>query len=129
MSLIPLLDALSPIVEKALSFIPDPQQKAEQEQFLLNALKDWDNQQSLINQQEAANENIFVSGWRPFLGWVCGVSFAYHFVLQPVLAFGLANMGYDVKLPDFDMPELSTVLMGMLGLGGLRTVEKIKGVS
>ena len=126
MAFIPILDALTPIVEKALSYIPDPQQKAQQQEFLINALKDWDAQQSQINQAEATNENLFISGWRPFMGWVCGVAFAYHFILQPLLTYLMAACGHNFPLPDFDMSTLSTVLMGMLGLGGLRTVEKVQ---
>jgi hypothetical protein len=84
--------------------------------------------QQSINLEEAKNANIFVSGWRPFIGWVCGCAFAYHFVLQPLLAFLFALGGHDVKLPAFDMNALFTVLMGLLGLGGYRTYEKIKGV-
>lgn len=80
-----------------------------------------------INKIEAASERLFVSGWRPFIGWVCGVAFCYHFIIQPILAFIIANSGGDVKLPQFDMNALFTVLMGMLGLGGLRTLEKVKG--
>lgn len=81
-----------------------------------------------INKTEAAHSNIFVAGWRPAIGWVCAAAFAYHFVVQPFLAFALANAGVSVDLPAFDMDVLNTVLMGMLGLGGLRTVEKVKGV-
>ncbi len=88
-----------------------------------------DQSQMQIDQQEAASPNVFVSGWRPFIGWVCGVAFAYHFVAQPLLAFIIDNAGGNVKLPTFDMQELTTVLMGMLGLGSLRTIEKIKNVS
>ena len=87
-----------------------------------------DQNQTAIDQSEAQNKNIFVAGWRPFIGWVCGVAFAYHFIAQPLLAFIIANAGGNVKLPTFDMQELTTVLMGMLGLGGLRTIEKIKNV-
>src|SRR5262249_55276756 len=85
--------------------------------------------QTQINQQEAGNANLFVSGWRPFIGWVCGTAFAYHFVAQPLLAFIIANAGGHVALPTFDMQELTTVLMGMLGLGSLRTFEKIRNVA
>jgi hypothetical protein len=129
MSLIPLIDALTPLVDKALSFIPDPQEKEKQREFLLTSLKDWDAQQAAIDQQEAASPNLFIAGWRPFIGWVCGVAFAYHFILQPLITYVAALNGHKVDLPVFDMQQLSTVLMGMLGLGGLRTVEKIKGVS
>lgn len=86
-----------------------------------------DQAQTAINQVEAASPDRFIAGWRPFIGWVCGVAFAYHFIVQPLLAFILANAGVKVVLPVFDMDALSTVLMGMLGLGGLRTIEKIRG--
>lgn len=85
-----------------------------------------DQGQAHVNEMEAQNASLFVSGWRPFIGWVCGVAFAYHFVAQPFLAFAIANAGGKATLPAFDMSELSTVLMGMLGLGGLRTFEKIR---
>jgi len=81
-----------------------------------------------INKAEAQHRSMFVAGWRPFLGW--GLSFAmlWHFVLAPVTIFGFAYSGMPAPdLPVFDMDSLMTVLLGMLGLGGLRTVEKIKG--
>ncbi len=83
-----------------------------------------------VNKAEAASGSTFRGGWRPFIGWVCGVSFAYHFVLQPLLVFLVAVMGWSVpQLPEFDMASLMTVLGGLLGLGSLRTFEKFKGVS
>jgi hypothetical protein len=84
--------------------------------------------QTEINKIEAASGDKFSSRWRPFIGWTCGVAFAYHFVLQPLLAFVLAANGIIVALPAFDMDALNTVLMGMLGLGGMRTFERVKGV-
>jgi hypothetical protein len=81
-----------------------------------------------VNKAEAASGSIFKGGWRPFIGWVCGSAFAYHFVLQPVIVFVVLAVGVDLPpLPEFDMTSLMTVLMGMLGLGGLRTYEKQKG--
>ena len=83
-----------------------------------------------VNKTEAASSSIFKGGWRPFIGWVCGVAFAYHFVLQPFLIFVLTTLGQPVPyLPEFDMASLMTVLGGLLGLGGLRTFEKYKGVT
>jgi len=82
--------------------------------------------QIAVNQTEATNASLFVSGWRPFIGWVCGSAFAYHFVAQPFLAFLFVAAGHGVALPTFDMSELSTVLLGILGLGGMRSFEKIK---
>ena len=82
-----------------------------------------------INKTEAASRNIFVAGWRPFIGWVCGVAMAYNYVLQPMLIFGLAQADYLVALPAIDLSEMMPVLLGMLGLGGLRSFEKFKGLS
>lgn len=80
-----------------------------------------------VNKAEAQTD-IFRGGWRPFVGWVCGTAFAYHFVLQPILVFLMVSAGHAVpELPAFDMASLMTVLMGMLGLGGLRTFEKYSG--
>ena len=83
-----------------------------------------------VNKQEAAHRNIFVAGWRPFIGWICGVSVAWHFVLSPVAVFVATLAGTEIPpLPAFDMDSLMTVLLGLLGLGGLRTWEKTKGVA
>ena len=83
-----------------------------------------------VNKAEASSGSLFKGGWRPFIGWVCGGAFAYHFVLQPVIVFGVLTAGIDLPpLPEFDMASLMTVMMGMLGLGGLRTYEKQKGIA
>jgi len=83
-----------------------------------------------VNKVEAASRSAFVAGWRPFVGWTCGVALAYHFVIQPLILFGVTVAGVEMSpLPAFDMDTLLTVLLGMLGLGGLRTLEKTKGVS
>jgi len=82
-----------------------------------------------INKAEAASGSLFKGGWRPFIGWVCGVAFAYHFVLQPLIVFGVSAAGVDIpELPEFDMGSLMTVMMGMLGLGGMRSIEKLKKI-
>ena len=81
-----------------------------------------------INKAEASHRNIFVAGWRPFIGWTCGVALFWHFVGLPITMFVIAWLQLDMPiLPKFEMETLMTVLMGMLGLGGLRTFEKIKG--
>lgn len=83
-----------------------------------------------VNKAEAASGSIFKGGWRPFIGWVCGFAFAYHFILQPILLFGTAAAGVSLPpLPEFDMSQMMPVLLGMLGLGGLRTYEKKTGVA
>jgi hypothetical protein len=83
-----------------------------------------------VNKAEAASGSIFKGGWRPAIGWVCASAFAYHFVLQPVIVFIVLTAGVELPpLPEFDMASLMTVMMGMLGLGGLRTYEKQKGIT
>jgi hypothetical protein len=83
-----------------------------------------------INKAEAASGSLFKGGWRPAVGWICAIAFGYHFVLQPLLVFVLTASGVDLPdLPEFDMGTLLTVLGGMLGIGGLRTVEKAKGLT
>ncbi len=83
-----------------------------------------------VNKEEAKSRSVFVAGWRPFIGWTCGVALAYHFVLAPIIIFGTTVFGVQIpELPVFDMDSLMTVLLGMLGLGGLRTYEKSKGLT
>jgi hypothetical protein len=82
-----------------------------------------------VNKTEAAHKSLFVAGWRPFVGWTCGLALFWHFLGLPVVLFWTAYTGAEVpELPVFDMQSLMTVLLGMLGLGGLRTYEKMKGV-
>ena len=83
-----------------------------------------------VNKMEAQHRSLFVAGWRPFIGWTCGIALAYHFVLNPLILFGVSWAGVEIPaLPEFDMSSLMTVLMGMLGFGGLRTFEKVKKVA
>ena len=77
--------------------------------------------QSEINKVEAQHRTIFVAGWRPFIGWVCGVALAYNFVLRDLLIWFI---GPEQVPPALQMEHLMTVLIGMLGLGGMRTFEK-----
>ena len=80
-----------------------------------------------INKVEAANPSLFVSGWRPFVGWICGFGLLYSFIGQPLLSWASVNFDFAIP-PVLDLGTLLTVLGGMLGLGGLRTFEKISGV-
>lgn len=86
-------------------------------------------EQIKVNQEEAKNTNVFVSGWRPFIGWTCGCAFLYAFLLGPLITSISAAYGYSVPLPPIDMDNMIYVLGGMLGLGGLRSLEKVKGVA
>jgi len=85
--------------------------------------------QTDINKEEAKSTSLFVSGWRPFVGWVSGSAFALHFLLLPISNFILVANNHKEVVLAFDMQTLLTVLMGLLGLGGMRTYEKVQGVA
>lgn len=125
----PLLTALMPIINTILGFIPDPAQRAQQLQQLLTALQAWDAQQADVNKVEAANSNVFVSGWRPMIGWVCAFALAYQYMVIPFATWGLAVA--HIAVPPFPRLDdnLWQLMFGMLGMGGLRTFEKMKGVA
>lgn len=119
-------------------FIPDPAAALAAKQEL--ARMDHDELKDLIasetavnvaqaetNKEEARSTNLFVAGWRPFIGWTCGAAFALNFVLLPLLNFTLGVFGRPQVFIALDMATLLSVTFGMLGLGGLRTYEKVKG--
>ena len=126
-----LIGLVSGILDKV---IPDSDMKAKLAHEIAT-MSDTHAQQALlaqleINKAEAASGSLFKGGWRPAVGWICAIAFGYHFVLQPLLVFVLTASGVDLPdLPEFDMGTLLTVLGGMLGIGGLRTVEKTKGLT
>lgn len=127
------IGAVSNLVQDVVDKIfPDKVGQAKDREAFLLKVQEMDNQlaqgQMAINQAEAASSSLFVAGWRPFIGWTCGAAFAYHLILQPLISFIVAACGHDFPLPEFDTATLNTALMGLLGLGTLRTVEKIKGV-
>lgn len=83
-----------------------------------------------INKAEAASGSLFKGGWRPCVGWICAIAFAYHFIVKDLIIFGASFAGADLpELPEFEMGTLLTVLGGMLGIGGLRSYEKTKGLT
>ncbi len=129
-----LIPSLLPVVGEVLDrFFPNKEEKEraarEIEAKLTEHLAKIDIAQIEVNKAEGQHRSIFVAGWRPFVGWTCGMALAYTYVLQPILVFGLAHFGYWVDLPPLDMSTMMPVLLGMLGLGGLRSFEKYKGVS
>ncbi len=102
----------------------DPTKMAEIEAMLMEIESRATTGQLEINIEEAKHKSIFVAGWRPFVGWVCGISFAYTFIIQPLMAFILSALEVYVELPPLPMGPLMTVLLGILGLGGMRSWEK-----
>lgn len=133
----PLLALIPGIVDLIGKFIPDKTKAAEMQLELarmqqageLKAL-DADLQvalaQAATNTAEAASSCQFRGGWRPAVGWICAFALAYQFVLQPLLAWGSAMVEIPVP-PNLQLDDLIMILMGMLGLGGFRTYERVKG--
>ena len=140
---IPVIDTLSRIVETVIDrVVPDRvgRLKAKQEfevvllkrrQEIIDAAKASDAGQVEVNKIEAASDNLFKSGWRPSVGWVCVTALATQFIVAPLLPWLATVFGADgvPPIPALDLGELLTLLFGLLGLGALRTVEKGKGVA
>lgn len=130
----PLL--LGPVFELGGKIIdrlfPDQEQKAQAELELLKLTQSGDLQTTLaqleINAKEAAHPSIFVAGWRPFVGWGCGIGLLYATVGHNLLAWLAQSQGWPIP-PSVDADLLVYTLGGLLGIGGLRTLEKVKGVA
>lgn len=129
----PLL--LAPLFELGKGIIdrlfPDPAQKAAAELELLKMTQAGDLQVVLaqleINAKEAQSSSLFVAGWRPFIGWICGFGLLYATIFHNVLQWASTGFGWPLP-PAVDTGTLLYVLGALLGIGGLRTIEKIKGV-
>lgn len=110
--------------------IPDKNKRAEAQEQLQTLLTSQDFQiaveQIKVNAIEAQSDSIFKSGWRPSVGWICSIAFGLHFVIFPLLNWFIILFGGQPILVPFHMDTLLTVLLGLLGMGTLRTVEKMK---
>ena len=129
-----VLNALiGPVTGLLDKFIEDKDQKAklahEVATMAENHAQEIAKGQMEINAVEAANSNVFVSGWRPFIGWTCGLGMFGNFITIPFSNFVLALLEYDIVIPLVPLETMMPVLMGMLGLGAMRTYEKKSGVS
>jgi hypothetical protein len=116
-------DAVAAGLQVLNKFIPDPDAKIKAEADLRTALLQIDAAQANVNAAEAQNPNIFVSGWRPMIGWIGAAALAYQYLVRPFSV----GLGWG-SLPALDA-SLYELVFAMLGFGGLRTYEKIKGVA
>jgi hypothetical protein len=127
--LAPLFEVGKTLIDR---FLPDPEKRREAEMELVRMAADGELKQILaqleINAREAAHPSVWVSGWRPGFGWAGVAGFAYATILQPLLAWGAAVKGWPAP-PALNLDLLWVVVTGLLGIGGLRSVEKIKGAA
>jgi hypothetical protein len=127
--LAPIFDIGKTLIER---FLPDPEKRREAEMELIRMAADGELRQTLaqleINAREAAHPSVWVSGWRPGFGWAGVAGFTYATILQPLLAWGAAVKGWPAP-PVLNLDLLWVVVTGLLGIGGLRSIEKVKGAA
>jgi hypothetical protein len=125
-----LLPILAPMLSRLLeSVLPDPQARQKELDRLLGALAQSDLSQLEVNREEARSGRLFIAGWRPFIGWVCGIALLYTYLAAPLASYVGFVSGHPIpKLPTLD-DKLFELMLGMLGMAGLRSVEKIKGAA
>lgn len=125
----PLFEVGKTLIDR---FLPDPEKKREAEMELVRMAADGELKQVIaqleINAREAQHPSIWVAGWRPYFGWVGGTAFAYVGILKPILGWIAAVKGWP-EPPNIDTDFLWVVVSGLLGIGGLRSIEKVKGAS
>jgi hypothetical protein len=122
---VPAIGAVGNVMDKLFT---SDDERLTHEEIKMRLLQKPDLAQIELNKVEAGHRSIFVAGWRPFIGWVCGFALGYHFIIHGFLSWGLKL--YDPALeapPVLDFAPLMTVVLSLLGLGGIRTLEKIKG--
>ena len=125
---------IGPIIGPLIDRIPDANERARAKEAveaqMLSAMTSLVQGQLAINQKEAEHGSIFVAGWRPAIGWICGSALGWNYIIQPIITWAAFIGGVDMAdAPRLDTAELTTILLGMLGLGGLRTYEKRLGVA
>jgi hypothetical protein len=130
-----LLDTLiGPVTSIIDKIVPDKDQAAKLAHEIATMSEKMANEQMLaqleVNKAEAASGSLFKGGWRPAIGWICGLALFWSFILQPFLVFFLLVFGVDLPpLPEIGTADLMPILLGMLGLGGLRSYEKVQKVT
>ncbi len=116
-------------IRSAITGEISPEKKAELERIALEAENLQKHAQLEINLAEAQHQSVFVAGWRPFIGWVCGLSLANNYILRPWAITILSTAGKTFEFPVIDLSLMIPIMTGMLGLAGMRTYEKKQGVT
>jgi len=125
-------ELVGPVTGLLSEFIEDKDQKARLAHEIATMAERHANEnakaQLEVNRVEAAHSNIFVSGWRPFIGWTCGLGMFGNFITIPFANFVLALLSYEIVIPLVPLETMMPVLMGMLGLGAMRSFEKTRKI-
>lgn len=133
MSLGIVKELVGPVTGLLSEFIEDKDQKARLAHEIATMAERHANEnakaQLEVNKVEAASKSLFVAGWRPFIGWTCGLGMFGNFITIPFANFVLALLSYEVVIPLVPLETMMPVLMGMLGLGAMRSYEKAKQVA
>lgn len=116
-------------IRSAITGEMSPEKRAELERIALEAENLQKHTQLQINLAEAQHQSAFVAGWRPFIGWVCGLSLANNYILRPWAIAILSSAGKTFEFPVIDLSLMIPIMTGMLGLAGMRTYEKKQGVT
>ena len=124
---------IAPVTEILDKFIEDKDQKAALAHEIATIADKQANEQAIaqiqLNSVEAAHQSLFVAGWRPAVGWVCALAMLLNFILIPFINLGMEFAGQDMRLDLIEMDTMMPVLLGMLGLGGMRSYEKARNVA
>ncbi len=116
-------------IRSAITGEISPEKRAELERIALEAENLQKHTQLQINLAEAQHQSAFVAGWRPFIGWVCGLSLANNYILRPWAIAILSSAGKTFEFPVIDLTLMIPIMTGMLGLAGMRTYEKKQGLT
>ena len=122
-------DAIAAGLKIVNKFIPDPEMAAKAESELRSDLAGWDKAQMAVNAAEASSGSIFVGGWRPAIGWICAIALGFQYVAIPIVTWVGVMAGFTIPTPPVLDGVLTELMFGMLGMGGLRTFEKLKNVA
>ncbi|MFN0043742.1 MAG: 3TM-type holin [Alphaproteobacteria bacterium] len=125
-----ILAVLAPLLDRILGAVL-PDNEARQKAILdaLGKMTDGDIEQLKVNAVEAASTSLFVAGWRPAIGWCCAFALFYQYLLLPIGLWICRILGQAIDSPPVLDGALWELMFGMLGLGALRTIEKVKGIS
>jgi len=110
-------------------FVETKEEKEAAALLRMKIQQEPDRWQAEINKIEASHRSVFIAGWRPFIGWICGFGLGMHFIVFPLLEWATALFGTKVAAPVVEWQVLMTLVLSLLGLGATRTYEKSKGLT